>query len=240
MLEGMGVTINCRFLGDATAEELRNLTAAPLNILAVDAPDNRKLRAWLEEKYSLTFYDGFLPVGNRETSEFLRNIAGFFGRPEAAEDVIAREKARYDAEAARLRRVLKGKKVIMTTINANLDWLLDAAEDVGLEFVWIGVLNYLRQEIKISDRPERQAAVEEIGAFFSIRDRIRDLHPDIVISNYTAATDEGDYIVDNLPMGQLNGFRSGLEVMDRWARLLQTRREGEWMHDRALFEKYFA
>ena len=240
MLEGMGVTINCRFLGDATAEELRNLTAAPLNILAVDAPDNRKLRAWLEEKYSLTFYDGFLPVGNRETSEFLRNIAGFFGRPEAAEDVIAREKARYDAEAARLRRVLKGKKVIMTTINANLDWLLDAAEDVGLEFVWIGVLNYLRQEIKISDRPDRQAAVEEIGAFFSIRDRIRDLHPDIVISNYTAATDEGDYIVDNLPMGQLNGFRSGLEVMDRWARLLQTRREGEWMHDRALFEKYFA
>ena len=209
MLEGMGVTINCRFLGDATAEELRNLTAAPLNILAVDAPDNRKLRAWLEEKYSLTFYDGFLPVGNRETSEFLRNIAGFFGRPEAAEDVIAREKARYDAEA-------------------------------GLEFVWIGVLNYLRQEIKISDRPDRQAAVEEIGAFFSIRDRIRDLHPDIVISNYTAATDEGDYIVDNLPMGQLNGFRSGLEVMDRWARLLQTRREGEWMRDRALFEKYFA
>ena len=61
-----------------------------------------------------------------------------------------------------------------------------------------------------------------------------------MISNYTAATDEGDYIVDNLPMGQLNGFRSGLEVTDRWARLLQTRREGEWMRDRALFEKYFA
>ena len=240
LLEGMGVSINCRFLGDATAEELRRLTAAPLNIVAVDGPDNRKLEAWLREKYGLEFYDGYLPVGYRETAEFLRKIAAFFGRPEAAGDVIAREKALYDAEAARLRSLLAGRRVVMTTINANLDWLLDAAEDVGLEFVWIGVLNYLRQEVKISDHPERQAVVEEIGMFPSVQEKIRDLRPDIVISNYTSAAEDGDYIVDNLPMGQLAGFRSGLEVMDRWARLLQTRREGEWVRDRALFEKYFA
>ncbi len=240
LLAGMGVSINCRFLGDATAAEMRNLCAAPLNILAVDGPDSRKLKAWLQEKYDLPFYDGFFPVGYRATAEFLQRIAAFFGRPEAAQKVIERQKALYDAEADRLRPFLQGKRVIMTTINANLDWLLDAAEDVGLEFVWIGVLNYLRQEVKISDHPERQAMVEEIGAFPAIRERIGEFRPDIVLSNYTAAADEGDYIVDNLPMGQLAGFRSGLEIMDRWARLLQTRREGEWMRDRALFEKYFA
>jgi len=130
--------------------------------------------------------------------------------------------------------------VVMTTINANLDWLLDAAEDVGLEFVWIGVLNYLRQEVKITDNPGRKTVIEEIADFPAVAQKIRDCKPDIVLSNYTSAVEAKDYIVDNLPMGQLVGFRSGLEVMDRWARLLQTRREGEWMHDRALFEKYFA
>ena len=240
LLAGLGVTVNARFLGDATAEEVRSLTAAPLNLLASDGPDNRKLRAWLEEKYALPFYDGFFPVGYRATAKFLQDIAAFFGRRDAARDVIAREKALYDAEAARLRPLLQGRRVVMTTINANLDWLLDAAEDVGLEFVWIGVLNYLRQEVKITDNPGRKTVIEEIADFPAVAQKIRDCKPDIVLSNYTSAVEAKDYIVDNLPMGQLVGFRSGLEVMDRWARLLQTRREGEWMHDRALFEKYFA
>ena len=240
LLRGMGIEVNCRFLGDATAAQVRRLPLAPLNIPAVDSPDNRRLIDWLREKYALPFYDGFLPVGYRETAEFLRRIAGFFGRPDAAENVIEQEKALYDAEAARLRPLLQGKRVVMTTINANLDWLLDAAEDVGLEFVWIGVLNYLRQEVRISAHPERRALAEEIPSLPMVRERIAEHRPDIVISNYTSAAESGDYILDNLPMGQLVGFRSGLAVMDRWHRLLQTRREGEWMRDQALFEKYFA
>ena len=240
LLEGMGISVNCRFLGDATVEEVRSLTAAGLNILAVDSPDNRKLEGWLTEKYGCEFFEDVLPVGYRATAEFLERIGERFGRAEAARPVIEREKALFDAEAARLRTKLGGKRVLMTTINANLDWLLDAAEAVGLEFVWIGVLNYLRQELKITDRPERRGMVEEIGDGLSIAKRIEELKPDIVLSNYTAAAPEGSYIVDNLPMGQLNGFRAGLEIMDRWARLLETRREGEWMRDQSLFEKYYA
>ena len=240
LLEGMGISVNCRFLGDATAQEVRSLTAAPLNILAVDSPDNRKLQRWLEEKYGCVFFDSCLPVGYRATAEFLERIGDFFGCREAAQPVIEREKARFDAEAARLRPRLAGKRVLMTTINANVDWLLDAAEAVGMEFVWIGVLNYLHQEMKVTDRPERAHIVEEISDWPAVGHRIASLKPDIVLSNYTSAVPEGTYIMDNLPMGQLNGFRSGLEIMDRWARLTEMKREGEWMRDQSLFEKYFA
>ena len=52
--------------------------------------------------------------------------------------------------------------------------------------------------------------------------------------------EEKDYITDNMPMGQLVGFHAGLDTMDRWARLLENRREGEWMRDEAFFKKYFA
>lgn len=240
LLGEMGISINCRFLGDASASEIRRLTAAPLNILAVDSPDNRKLQKWLEERYGCRFFDECLPVGYSATARFLERIGDFFGCREAAEPVIRKERERFEAEAARLRPVLQGKKVAMTTINANIDWLWDAAQAVGMDFVWIGVLNYLRRELRITDHPERRGTVEEITDGLMAVERISACRPDIVLSNYTAALPEADYIQDNMPMGQLVGFRAGLDVMDRWARLLQNRREGEWMRDRELFEKYFS
>jgi len=240
LLGRMGVSVNCRFLGDATAEELRGFCAAPLNLLASDGPDNRKLKAWLEENYSARFLDGAFPVGFQATADFLERVGDFFGCRESARPVIERERAVFNAHAEQLRSRLRGKRVLMTTINANLDWLLDAAEAVGMEFVWIGVLNYLRQEVKISDHPRRCAAAEEISGLPMVQSRIRALKPDLVISNYTSLAEEGDYVVDSLPMGQLVGFRSGLSVLDRWAGLLENAREGEWKRDREFFEKYFA
>ncbi len=61
-----------------------------------------------------------------------------------------------------------------------------------------------------------------------------------MLSNYTSALPEKDYITDNMPMGQLVGFHAGLDTMDRWARLLENRREGAWMRDEIWFKKYFA
>ena len=240
LLGDMGITVNCRFLGDASASEIRRLTAAPLNILAVDSPDNRKLQTWLEQRYGCRFFDECLPVGFQATASFLERIGDFFGCRAAAEPVIGREKARFEAEAAHLRPLLKGKTALMTTINANMDWLWDAAEAVGMDFSWIGVLNYLRRELRITDRPERRDRVEEITDRTLVARRIQELKPDVVLSNYTAALPEADYITDNMPMGQLVGFRAGLDTMDRWARLMQTRREGVWMRDEAFFEKYYA
>ena len=241
LLGRMGISVNCRFLGDATAAELRDFCAAPLNLLASDSQDNRRLKAWLTERYGAEFLPGELPVGFRAASEFLEQVGDFFGCREAARPVIEREREIFNARVRWLRPRLQGKKVLMTTVNANMDWLLDAAEAVGMEFVWIGVLNYLRQEVKISDKPERCAAAEEILGLPMVAARIKALKPDIVSANYTSLTEGGEYVTDNLPMmGQLVGFRSGLEVLERWAGLLENAREGEWMRDRALFEKYYA
>ena len=240
LLEKLGLRINCRFLGDATTEEVRRLLSARLNILAADTPDNRKLKKWLEGEYGCRFHPEPLPVGAWATGRFLREVGAFFGRETAAEEVIGREEERFRARAERLRPALAGKRVLLTTINANMDWLLDAAEAAGVEFVWIGVLNYLHQDMKITDRPERRAIVEEIADWPLVMRHISELRPDIVLSNYTSAVPPGDYIVDNMPMGHTVGFSAGLELLERGPRLLKENREGAWMRDQQLFEKYFA
>ena len=45
---------------------------------------------------------------------------------------------------------------------------------------------------------------------------------------------------DSLPMTQKVGFYSGVDVLERWALLLENRREGDWTDDRVFFEKYFS
>ena len=238
LLGQMGISVNCRFLGGATTAEVRRLPAAPLNILASDSEDNRRLRTWLEQTYGCSFFDGCLPVGFRETSLFLERIGDLFGCREKAEPVIREERLRYEAEIAGLRPHLEGKRILMTTINANMDWLMDAAEDAGMEFVWVGVLNYLGTELCVSSRPDR-CPVEEITGRTSVEARAEELAPDILLSNYTSSVSAGDAVTDAIPMGRQVGFRSGIPVLRRWARLLEERREGEWVRDRALFEKYY-
>ena len=240
LLGEMGISIGCRFLGDCTAQELRDLLSAPLNLLATDSQDNLELKAWLETEYGCRFHPGCLPIGFRATRNFLLELGDFFGCREEAEALISREEADYRREIESLRPLLQGKRILMTTINANLDWLLDAAEDCGMEFVWIGVLNYLHRDLRITDRQERNAVIREITGGDIVEQRIRELKPDMVLGNYTARAAGGEYIADTLPMTQPIGFGSGLTVLRRWAQLNKNEREGEWEHDRVWFEQYFA
>ena len=128
----------------------------------------------------------------------------------------------------------------MTTINADADWLLDTAGEAGIEFPWIGVLNYLRQELRVTSDPERKKAVHEILSREEIGKAIEEVKPDIVLTNYTESLKGLPYITDSLPMTQKVGFGSGIDVLERWALLLENRREGEWTDDGVYFEKYFA
>ena len=240
LLGEMGISIGCRFLGDCTAQELRDLLSAPLNLLATDSQDNLELKAWLETEYGCRFHPGCLPIGFRATRNFLLELGDFFGCREEAVALISREEADYWREIESLRPLLQGKRILMTTINANLDWLLDAAEDCGMEFVWIGVLNYLHRDLRITDRQERNAVIREITGGDIVEQRIRELKPDMVLGNYTARAAGGEYIADTLPMTQPIGFGSGLTVLRRWAQLNKNEREGEWEHDRVWFEQYFA
>ncbi len=240
LLGDMGIQIGCRFLGDCTAEELRNLTAAPLNLLATDSQDNLELKQWLEETYGCRFKPGTLPVGFRATRDFLLELGDFFGCRAKAEALIAKEAEDYRREIEALRPFLRGKRVLMTTINASQDWLLDAAEDCGMEFVWIGVLNYLRRELHITDRPERFSSIEEITGAQQVEQKIRELRPDLVLGNFTASKGEGDHLTDTLPMTQPIGFGSGLTVLRRWAQLNKDTREGAWKNDEQWFAEYYA
>jgi len=167
----------------------------------------------------------------------VRDIAAFFEIGEAGilDEVLRRERERYDAAVSRLRPRLEGKTIFITTINTNLDWLLTAIEDLGMEVVKIGVMNYLRTEIRVSERPDRYP-IDGGFPFDRMDEEIRKADPDIVLSNYTPKTEAGRRVIDALPMLPRIGFDSGLAVAERWVGLMTHTIEGSWRKDRKLYE----
>ena len=221
LLGEIGVRVNCRYLGDATADEMRHFLKAPLNILSTLNDDSLARRKWLEERYGCHFLEEPFPVGFEETSEWLRKTASFFD-VQGADGVIRREKEIFEREIAALRPQLEGKTIVMTTINANLDWLMGAAVKAGMRFLWIGVLNYLHQELNITNHPEYCAEIAPEFDHSVIQKKIDLLRPDLVLSNYTQTMKEGSYIQDSIPMTPRAGFHSAVHILRRWAKLFET------------------
>ena len=240
LLEQMDVGINCRFLYDTNTEAVRNFLEAPLNILATESEDSLNLKDWLIEKYHCRFVDGALPVGFRASAAWVRQLADFFDRKTVGEEIIKREQERYREEIEALRPALQGKRVLLTTINVNLDWLLEAAADIGMKFVWIGVINYLHQTFNVTSHPELCDDIDEDMDWMKIQEKIGQYHPDLVLTYYTAPAKDGGYVQDALPMTPVAGFHSAFYILKRWVRLFEDNNEGEWQNDSELFDKYYS
>lgn len=237
LLAKMGIKINCRFLGDTTVEEMKNFKAAPLNILAADSEDGRELKEWLEKDYGCIFAKSVFPVGIHATKHFLEELGAFFHCSELVPDLIRQEEVAYWQEIEKLRPELEGKRLVITTINANIDYVLQAASDVGMEILQVGVINYLKTAVHVSETPEKYNINENFD-WEHLYDQAGDWKADFVISNYTPPVQDGDYVKDALPMMPLAGFASGIDVIRRWSDLQKRKREGAWNNDRVYFEHY--
>ncbi len=241
LLEQMDIRINCRFLGDATVKDMKNFLAAPLNILADTGEDGQRIKRRLMEKYGCRFLDGGFPVGFQASARFVRQLGIYFQCKKAAEQIINKEKEVYDSRIHALKPILSGKRILMTTVNINMDWLIEAAHTIGMEFSWIGVLNYLHTELNITDHPENCPVIEECTDFSRIEEKIYLLKPDIILSNYTSSIEEGNYLTDSMPMTPVAGFHSALHIFEKWAKLINLHgKKGGWKDDKSLFEKYYA
>ena len=250
LLEQMGLRLNCRFLGDATCEEVRGLKKAPLNILTSESADNLALRDWLTERFGCRFLSRPLPVGFEETASWLTEIGEAFGKQAETAALIEQERAAYLREVEALRPVLAGKTIVLTAINENMDWILRASRDVGMRFLWIGVMNYLRTPMNVSRDPEFLSITEEVTGAGQVLTKLRELKPDLLLSNYASAVaEEGDYLRDAAPTAPISLFGAAIPVLQRWEAMFLEREEtggerlekgGSWKHDGVLFQKYFA
>lgn len=240
-LDRMSIRVNCRFLYDTSFDSVRKFCTAGLNLLAYKDFTGNILENFFRQNYDSEFLDVQFPVGYEETETWIRKVAEHFGKQEEAESIIAENKEKYYSRIRELKPVLEGKKLFIVTFNHELDWILRAALDTGMEIVKIGVLNFSQDEGFRTSIPEMEHVdvVEDYDREQRIHD-IETLKPDIVLGNYITEKIEHKAIFDTIPMCPDVGFFSGLDLVCRWSGLFKSENEGEWRNDRELFEKYYA
>ena len=87
---------------------------------------------------------------------------------------------------------------------------------------------------------EYRALIDDDYDWQKVQEKIRQLKPDLVLSNYTSVMEDGDYVQDAIPMMPEAGFQSALPVLRRWAKQFVSGREGAWKNDRTYFDGYFS
>ncbi len=238
-LSRLGLKVNCRFLYETTYDSVENFCSAQLNLLAYKDYTGKMLRDFFTREYGSVFYDAAFPVGFAETEEWLRGVAAFFGRPQAAEAIISEHKERYEHEVKALRPVLSGKRLMIITYNHELDWILETAVDVGIEVVKIGILNFSQDE-GFRTRLNLPLPVEENYDRGNRASDLKRYQPDILLTNYASSIADKVFVADTIPMCPDVGFYTGINMAKRWARLLQLNLKGEWRQDERLFKQYYA
>lgn len=239
-LARMNISVNCRFLCNTSYASLRDFCSAELNLLAYRDYTGKILEDFFIKEYGASFFEKQFPIGFKETSDWLLALGKHFDASDEAKSIISENEIIYQNRIKSVRPKLEGKKLMIITYNHELDWILNAALDCGMKIVKICVLNFSQDEGFRSSLPEIDGI--EVVENYDRDERssdIKRLKPDIILSNYEPVSEQS-YITDTIPMCPDNGFFTGLEMVERWSRLFSKSKEGEWLNDRKLFDKYYS
>lgn len=239
-LTRMNISVNCRFLCNTSYASLRDFCSAELNLLAYRDYTGKILEDFFIKEYGASFFEKQFPIGFKETSDWLLALGKHFDAIDEAKSIISENEIIYQNRMKLVRPKLEGKKLMIITYNHELDWILNAALDCGMKIVKICVLNFSQDEGFRSSLSEIDDI--EVVENFDRDERssdIKRLKPDIILSNYEPVSEQS-CITDTIPMCPDNGFFTGLEMVERWSRLFSKSKEGEWLNDRKLFDKYYS
>lgn len=239
-LARMNISVNCRFLCNTSYASLRDFCSAELNLLAYRDYTGKILEDFFIKEYGASFFEKQFPIGFKETSDWLLALGKHFDASDEANSIISENEIIYQNRIKSVRPKLEGKKLMIITYNHELDWILNAALDCGMKIVKICVLNFSQDEGFRSSLSEIDGI--EVVENYDKNERssdIKRLKPDIILSNYEPVSEQS-CITDTIPMCPDNGFFTGLEMVERWSRLFSKSKEGEWLNDRKLFDKYYS
>jgi nitrogenase iron protein len=239
ILDRFGIKVNCHFICETTAEEIRAFKRGKLNLLAYADYMGRSIRTFLETEFDAEFLDKPFPIGFKESCEWARSIGEYFHRGKAEVDAAIEEyQRRYRDEINRIKPYLAGKRIMVVTFNQDIDWILQTAVDLDMELAFVGIMEYSQDNHFTTDL---EGHIQELCAPYDRSRRGEDLlrvRPDLFLTNYGSNDQEGALYADTIPLSPTAGFMSGLLFARRWAEIFKMNLKEGWRQDELLFRKY--
>lgn len=230
LLNRLGISINSRFLSKVPFSSLENFNRAALN-LPVDAEDtSRSIKTLLSSASDVPFFDKSLPIGFRESEEWLLGIAGLFNEEETAKGIIAEEREEYWRKIEQLRPHFEGKTVLIASYPKSVDWICDLAHDLNMEILMIG-LTYSPVSESFTSRYEVEIEIERNYPLEKRTEDIKTLKPDLVLHTYPRLRPADRARGVQIPYCPGFGFRAAVDQAEKWSRLMKVPVIEGWRSD---------
>ncbi|NTV09530.1 MAG: nitrogenase iron-molybdenum cofactor biosynthesis protein NifE [Zoogloea sp.] len=139
LFDELGLRILCTLSGDARFREVQTMHRAEANMVVCSKAMLNVARK-LKDSYGAPFFEGSF-YGISDTSQALRDFARVLGDADLAartEQLIAREEARAEAELAKWRLHLKGKRALIFSGGVKSWSAVSAMQDLGMTVVATG------------------------------------------------------------------------------------------------------
>jgi nitrogenase molybdenum-iron protein alpha chain len=196
LLQALGLEVNI-YPVFSKPEDWHRMTQTALSISTCPTHDDYVME-YLEENYGIPYVLKHMPIGIRNTSEWLRSLASYFGQSiqDKAEEIVAQEEAELTAALAQFRSAFAGKKVLVSA--GEFRALSTAILLAELGFEVVAIRAYHHDEFANSEYEKLMAITAKDFAFniancqpFEEANLINKLKPDIFLGhmngNATAA-----------------------------------------------------
>ena len=176
ILTALGIKINCRYIRQTTIDQIKNFKKAKINLPVANGPTTDALCAFLDKNFGTQTLQTPVPIGFEQTAEFTRIIAQQFGKEALAEKLITETQTNYKKEIEQLKPHFTGKKALINSNGANIEWLHSTLTALEVEVKHINAFNIFAPEERALPKPEANYTTDYI------EEAIRLNHPDFVLS----------------------------------------------------------
>ncbi|ACN13985.1 NifH1 [Desulforapulum autotrophicum HRM2] len=230
LLSGMGIHVNCRFVRNTSVAQLNHFLKAPLNLVAYIDYFGRLMADFIEERLGVPTASLPFPVGFTESAAWVREIAAFFEKQAAGEKLITGCHGHYRSMIKKYGPALGGQRLMIITYVQNVDWIVEAAFDLGMEVVKVCLLGHCQGPLFTTRYPGRFEVETDYNPAKRDKDVAR-LKPDLLLGNYTPGNLSLPVHVDMIPMCPDVGFYGGIAFAHRWATLIKAPIVEGWKTD---------
>ena len=134
LLEGLGLTINCRLFNDHPLAELQMFKKGSIDLMAGFSVPNRHVCQTLEKTLGIPWYREHLPVGISQTLRWIDGFGSSMGVPEDVRDGLKRSFGEdFEEFKAKYSGAMKGLTAVIYCPTAmDIDWLFDVLDVLGV------------------------------------------------------------------------------------------------------------
>jgi len=232
LLSLLGLSINCRFIGDTDLDQIRNFRKGSLSILMNTDRFAYMLKDYLESKHGALFSNMPVRPGLKGTESWLKEVALATNREFQSESALASIRSEYETRLIQIKPFLKGRSVYVISMHKDIDWVVDLLLDLEMDIQRIRVLERADHSMDYDVENEHDDIIEFETAY-DVQDIMQDVRrkmPDILLTTYLTRLD--------LPIHQFKvplvpdiGPLGALEMAASWVMGLRAPLEEGWRKD---------